>query len=314
MKKISIVVPIYNVELYLRECIESLVNQNLPSAEYEIILVNDGSTDRSGEIAKEYVDKFDNITFYEQVNQGQAVARNLGLNKAQGEYVMFVDSDDYLEKNILKRMYDEAVANNNDILITGFNVQQKDGDYHNQTDLKIFNTNLSGADALLQGLNIGSTCTRLYKRELLSNNNIYFKAGIKHEDVYFNIEVYPLAKSIRSLDLYTYNYRWNEGSTDRSFDRVNITKGLMSDLEIARLARETSVAYRNTNKELSAYFLRMSNSLLVSNILAFTTRRVSSERDAYISKAKTYGLYPVNGPTNSWKSTLLSKVLNIFIH
>ena len=94
--KLSIIVPVYNVEKYLERCINSLINQDLCRNEYEIIIVNDGSTDYSGDIAKAIQSKVENIHLYEQVNGGLSAARNTGLKYACGKYVIFVDSDDYL--------------------------------------------------------------------------------------------------------------------------------------------------------------------------------------------------------------------------
>lgn len=313
MIKISIIVPVYNVERYLKECLDSLLSQDLPLSEYEIILVNDGSKDRSGDIAKGYCSKYDNISYYEQKNQGQAVARNLGIEKALGEYLLFVDSDDKIECNSLKLLYDIAQEYSNDILITGYHVYSKDGSHTNYTDFCCFDKNYFGRDALLNGLNIASVCARLYSRQFILKHNLRFMLGIKHEDVYFNVLAYSSANSIRSLNIYTYFYRWNEGSTDRSFDRKSITKGIFSDLEVAFIENEMSSKYKKTDKKLSDYFKKQSNSLLVSNILTLSKRKMITERTEYIRKAKGYSLYPICGGTNSWKSFLLGKLFNIFI-
>lgn len=107
--KVSVIIPVYNVERYIRRCLDSVVSQTLPDV--QIILVNDGSRDSSGDICQEYARKYPNITYFSQENAGSAAARNAGLEYAAGEYVGFVDSDDWIEPTMYQRLYDTAKAN-----------------------------------------------------------------------------------------------------------------------------------------------------------------------------------------------------------
>ena len=102
--KLSIIVPVYNVADYLPKCLDSLLAQDLPQNEYEIIVVNDGSTDNSGNIAQQYADKYANITLINQANQGLSGARNTGIKCAKGDYIQFVDSDDYVDIHLFERL------------------------------------------------------------------------------------------------------------------------------------------------------------------------------------------------------------------
>ena len=111
--KVSVIVPVYNVEKYLRECLNFLVNQTLK--EIEIICINDGSEDSSLEILNEYASKDSRFVIINQENSGQSVARNKGLDIAKGEYIGFVDSDDWVDLNFFENLYSEAVKNNSDI-------------------------------------------------------------------------------------------------------------------------------------------------------------------------------------------------------
>ena len=106
MTKFSLIIPVYNVEKYLEQCIESCENQDIPYDEYEIIAINDGSSDKSLEILKSLESKYKNIKVISQKNQGQSVARNVGLNVAKGQYIWFIDSDDWINANVLKGIYD----------------------------------------------------------------------------------------------------------------------------------------------------------------------------------------------------------------
>ena len=114
--KLSIIVPVYNVADYLAKCLDSLLTQDLPQNEYEIIVVNDGSTDNSGDIAQQYADKYAGITLINQANQGLSGARNTGIQQAKGDYIQFVDSDDYLEVYVLGGLMKQIEKDKLDVL------------------------------------------------------------------------------------------------------------------------------------------------------------------------------------------------------
>ena len=116
MKKLSIIVPVYNVAAYLRKCVDSLLNQSLSTSDYEIILVDDGSSDGSGSIADEYASRFNNVRVLHQENRGLSGARNAGILHAEGNYVQFVDSDDYLEPDVLPKLIQRMDDDDLDVL------------------------------------------------------------------------------------------------------------------------------------------------------------------------------------------------------
>ena len=135
MKKVSIIVPVYNTEKYLAKCLDSLVNQTLK--DIEIIIVNDGSPDNSKKIALNYQKDYpDKIKYYEQANGGQGAARNYGLTKATGEYVGYVDSDDYVNLNMFEKMYDKAKKEAADIVMCSHTVIYEES--HNELVEKLF--------------------------------------------------------------------------------------------------------------------------------------------------------------------------------
>ena len=117
--KVSIIVPVYNVEKYIKKCLDSLVHQTL--SDIEIIVVNDGSPDNSELIINQYLKKYSNIKYFKKENGGQGSARNFGLSKAIGKYIMFVDSDDYVDITMAEKMYNSAIANNSDMVICNIN-------------------------------------------------------------------------------------------------------------------------------------------------------------------------------------------------
>ena len=115
-KRLSIIVPVYNVEKYIERCLLSLLNQDIPKSEYEIIVVNDGTPDNSADIAQSIADKNENIIVIHRENGGLSAARNTGMEHVHGEYVMFVDSDDYIEPNVLASIFKSANSGNVDML------------------------------------------------------------------------------------------------------------------------------------------------------------------------------------------------------
>ena len=117
MAKVSIIVPVYNVEKYLRKCLDSLINQTLK--DIEIICINDGSTDKSLEILEEYKNRDSRIILLNQENSGQSIARNNGIKKATGEYIGFVDPDDWVENNMIKCLIDEIKSEKVDLVTSG---------------------------------------------------------------------------------------------------------------------------------------------------------------------------------------------------
>ena len=133
--KISIIVPIYNVEEYLEKCLDSLVNQTLK--DIEIILINDGSPDNSEEIVNKYLKKYkEKIIYHKKKNEGQGIARNYGINLAKGEFISFVDSDDYVDKTIFEKLYNKAIEENSDIVSSvGFIEVKNDNETIKQPNL-----------------------------------------------------------------------------------------------------------------------------------------------------------------------------------
>lgn len=194
MPDISIIVPIYNAEKYLNKCIESLINQT--KKELEFILVNDGSTDNSEEIIKSYKDK--RIKYFKNENQGIGKTRNFGIEKATGKYIMFVDSDDYIDKNMAKLMFDKAFSNSLDMVVCDYykvinneNIEEKLPSFK-QTTLK-------NSPNLLCDINL-SPWNKIYKTSLIKDNNIKFVENLKYEDAPFVIEALDKANKVGKVN------------------------------------------------------------------------------------------------------------------
>lgn len=174
--KLSIVIPVYNLAQYIEKCLNSILNQ--PFKDYEIICVNDGSTDNSLEVLKKYEGK---IVIIDKENEGSGVARNAGIDRAKGEYILFVDGDDWLEENVLEKMVSKADELTTDILFFGGlsyydNKGQNGGYSKNKLPRKYFNKVVSAKDVKKDIFKFPSTpWSKLYRRDFLLKNNIRFQ-------------------------------------------------------------------------------------------------------------------------------------------
>ncbi len=191
---ISIIVPIYNAEKYLRKCIDSLVNQT--KKELEIILVNDGSTDSTEQIIESYKDE--RIKNYKNKNQGIGKTRNFGIEKATGKYLMFLDSDDFLEKDACEVLYNKAEINKLDIVICDFYKIYDNGNIEEEHQPSFKNTSLKDNPNILSE-NL-APWAKIYKRDLIVKNNIKFIENLKYEDAPFVLEALDKAKKIGKID------------------------------------------------------------------------------------------------------------------
>lgn len=211
MVKLSIIIPVYNVELYLEKCLQSCLSQDIPHNEYEIIVVNDGSPDGSLEIAERIAKTATNITIISQKNGGLSAARNTGMSVAKGDYVWFVDSDDWIETNCLKQLTDTLYNEQLDALaING--IRSIDNDKTkikaNEYDGCIF-TGLEYLDKTI--VNCAAVKT-IYRKSILKNNEISFLSGIYHEDAEFTPRAYYTIKRIKITNFYFYYNRLNPNS------------------------------------------------------------------------------------------------------
>lgn len=227
---LSVIVPVYNVEKYLRKCVDSLLEQDLSPEEYEIILVDDGSTDHGGEICDEYATGHSNVRVIHQQNGGLSVARNTGIEIAQGKYVQFVDSDDYLEPYVLKVLVEKMERDQLDVLRFNYrNVNEQYKVVEPNKDPKRF---VNYSDEVCDGLaflneRLGPACYAcqfMIRRELFEG--CLFKEGIYFEDTEWTPRMLLKSKRATSTDRIVYNYLVREGSITQSVDEKKKRKVL----------------------------------------------------------------------------------------
>lgn len=217
---ISVIVPIYNAEKCIKKCIESILNQT--KKELEIILINDGSTDNTEEVIKSFKDS--RIKYYKNKNQGIGKTRNFGIDKATGEYIMFLDSDDYMSKDECELLYNKCLEEDLDICICDF--YRVYDDRKEETRLPDFKSSSlrENPDIITENLNPWG---KIFNRKMLLDNNIKFVEDLKYEDAPFVIEAFCNAKKIGKINecLHYYVIHNNSETTvrdERCFDILKI--------------------------------------------------------------------------------------------
>ena len=215
--KVSIVVPIYNVEKYLKRCVDSILNQSY--IDIEVILINDGSVDNCGKICDDYSVKDNRIVVIHQLNKGLPAARNAGLKLTKGDYVSFIDSDDCIDSNMIEEFVAIAKANNLPDIITSniFQYSLDNTKYtHVRNDTFIYNRILHKDEIKKNYIkpfyggilgNIPSVCNKFYKTSFIQSNNICFDESlVRAEDYWFNLDAFQKAKTLFSIDKAYYHY------------------------------------------------------------------------------------------------------------
>lgn len=221
MKRLSIIIPVYNVEQYLAKCLNSVIQQDVPYEDYEVIVVNDGSPDNSLKIAEQYADKYSNIKVITRLNGGLSAARNTGFECANGEYVWFVDSDDWIEPNCLNFLLTEATQKQLDVLCFGVSYHHSENVIEPcaHRDPKSIGV-VDGKIFLCKTYMPSAVWCALYRREFLTKNNLLFYEGILHEDQEFTPRAYFFAKRIEYLHRFCYCYNQRMGSIMKSNQNV----------------------------------------------------------------------------------------------
>lgn len=213
MKKISVIIPIYNGEKFLKKCISSLINQKL--SEIEIILINDGSKDNTDNICKELEREYSNIRYYKISNSGCSFARNYGLKKAKGEYITFVDIDDWVNEEMYVEMYKKAKSENLDILICGYNSVSENNKLISVILPEEKKNKEDYISSTLEWFN--SPWNKIYRSSLIKENNLYFLEKCHMgEDMLFNFKAFNMAKKINVLEKAYYYYIIHENSVTKN--------------------------------------------------------------------------------------------------
>ncbi len=262
MAKISVIIPIYNVEVYLRQCLDSLVNQSFKDVEF--ICINDGSPDNCGEILKEYSQRDFRFKVITQENKGQGSARNAGLEASSGEYILFVDPDDWMEQNAFEKIYSFFEKNNGDVIQFNYReYTENTGEYviNNFADFlnKKFNYNLKNyesynwEDVFGCGFKYSkfTVWTKAYRKSFLDKYEIKFPNNKNGEDDVFSTQVFINSDKIYYLEDYLYNYRLRNNSSCNSISDDNFC--IFENLHRIIMLLEWKGIYKKLKSSFSKY-------------------------------------------------------------
>jgi len=238
---ISIIVPVYNVERYLSNCVESVINQTYSNT--EIILVDDGSTDNSGQICDSYLDKDDRVIVIHKKNGGLSDARNRGIKAARGKYLIFVDSDDVIDASLVEYLYNLAIDTGSDIGICDFVhcYDVDDIEFKKETRHSTFSGESAIVEMLYQTSFLVAACAKIFKRELF--DALLFPQGMLYEDSAIMYQLFDRANTVAYGNAKLYGYMHREGSiTTKKFSK--------RDLDIITISQQIVRYFENRDSLL----------------------------------------------------------------
>ena len=294
MINLSIIIPVYNVERYLKKCLDSVLVDNAFTG--QVICVNDGSTDGSEKILEEYAKQYPNVDIITQPNAGLSAARNAGIKAAKGEFVCFLDSDDYWEPNVLTGLMEQVARDKLDVLRFKYqNVNEK---------YEVFNPNKSDpyrndnySEEVTDGVTFlnrrfGTACYAvmfIVRRELLEG--CIFTPGIYFEDTDWTPRILTKANRVASTDKIVYNYLVREGSITKAVERGKQKKVLDDKMRLIGALQKQASALQKQGKD-NAWFGRMIAANVIS-IIGILSTDFYNERKSYLTQLREMNIYPL---------------------
>lgn len=308
MIKLSFIVPVYNVAPYLRMCVASLLSQDIPQEDYEIILVEDGSTDSSPAICDEYDRMFDNIHAIHQKNGGLSAARNTGIAAAQGEYICFVDSDDYWQHNVLAGLMSQIERDQLDVLRFKYQHVNEDGEVFNpyKHDRRLEN---DYSESVTDGVSFLNTRmnTQCYAVMFILRRNLLdgciFTPGIYFEDTDWTPRMLAKANRVASTDTIIYNYLVREGSITRAVDRTKQQKVLDDKMRLIATLQQQAIDLKKSGR-YNRWYRDMISDTVVS-VIGMLSISFYTDKDKYLTQLTKMNLYPIE------PKSLKARIINL---
>lgn len=309
---LSVIVPVYNVAGYLKKCIESIYIQDLEIDSYEVIAVNDGSTDTSLEVLNELRQKYHTLNIVSQENQGLSGARNTGLEYAKGKYILFVDSDDTILPNILSELVKLSDLNKLDMLEFGAAGISEDNKITYKAQATTNSKVLTGEEYLHQINYINSACNKFYNLDFLNKHHLRFMPNVYIEDIEFNTQAVFYSKRIMAIDTIMAHFLQRDGSITRTVN-FSKTKKMVYDIYTVLKSIDTFNEEKVTANSVAYIPLKKRVSNLVATMLlrAFKDTPDSQIAKDLITKLKKDNLYPIVYSPSSSSKKLFSKFINI---
>lgn len=295
--KVSIIIPVYNTEKYIEKCLNSLVNQTLK--DIEIIIINDGSTDNSIITVRNFANNDPRIKILNQLNQKQGAARNNGMKIAQGEYIGFVDSDDWVDLDYFEKLYYAAKQYNSDIALAT-NVRIGGGKTKKRLNIERVEYVSKLQDKIDIGKQPKNPCptNKIYRASLLKEHNILFPERVYCEDKLFTIQAVYYANGIVTVPGINYYYFRNPNSTVNT-RKIQHTKRLIND---KRLAHRQVLDFLKSKIETDGAVIRDKDFWAIKykkKILGFTLYQIKESINT--SKFLLFGLIPLKEEVLKWK-------------
>lgn len=318
MKKLCIIIPMYNGEKVIERTLRSILNANLPRDFYEIIVVDDGSTDGSLEVVNSLVNLFPNLKTVSQENGGSSKARNVGLKETSADYIWFIDADDMVEKEIscIPQLIDEHPLV--DIFSFTYNWINEDGQHlgYGQLQEKVdHEVEIPGRVAVLEGYQPGSVCGLIIRRAFLIDNDLAFREGITQQDVELTYRMFARAKMVFFSSKVVYNYMFCSTSITRSSNVKKRMKYELDKIEIIKSFRQQAAFFHDTDPELSKAIGSYADSALFGYVYNLFRNRRKWRKMGINAEAlkvlKVDGFYPLRIEGMDWKKRLFCKILNI---
>lgn len=325
--RLSIIIPVYNVEKYISKCLESVIEQDIDHNDYEIIVVNDGSPDDSFKIAQDFAKRNTNIKLLDRVNGGVSSARNAGLDLAKGKYIYFLDSDDYLLPNSLKKILNTCETHDLDILTFGSasfsSISNIDKETPRKTNVDVLSNSetlsqiVTGQDYVAELSYGGEVWLYLINHEFLKFSGIRFIEGRLLEDAMFTLNLFLNAKRMAHLKFDAHRYRVSPGSAMTSNEPIHFV-GIIRDLLYAAVAFGPIIK-RLENEEanpdcIKRVKVRQQSFVFFSMIRMFKSIMSLKEIKQRIDEVKKVGAYPLDSflgkEYNGFKYRILVRLLN----
>lgn len=286
--KVSIIVPVYNSEKYLEKCLDSLINQTLN--DIEIICVNDGSKDSSADVLKKYLEKDKRIKIITKENEGLSAARNDGLKVASGEYIGYVDSDDWVDLDFYEKLYNAAKKYNSEIacaniMRTGKNIEKHKLKYNEENFYTDIKSKLKAADIPHQNY----VWNKIYNRKSLLNSDIQFLKGKAYEDIPWSIQVISKLNGLVTVPDTNYYYRRTKNSIRSSKKKQNYLDCIEMENIMINFAKEN-----NLEEILQDYKMAKRDRIKIFNINILKTFYYYPN----IKKYSLFGLIPIGKTKN----------------
>jgi len=303
--KLSIIVPIYNVEPYIGKCLESLVAQDLSEDEYEIVLIDDGSRDSSGHIAEGFAQRNKNIRLFHQDNQGLGATRNRGIDLAKGEYIQFVDADDYLEPNVLGTLMQQVERDNLDVLRFNYqNVNENQtitNPYQEYRPFADYSEGVSNGASFLDH-RLGLAC---YTVQFIIRHSLIadcpFGEGFYYEDTEWTPRMLVKARRVASTSTICYNYLARPGSVTKANSSRKVHDKLIVIDSILQQSKE--------NPSISWYRGAISN--MVISILTLLSSKPLHEQIETIRSIKARKIFPLSYAMCTPSGKRKARIINI---